>query len=175
MKNSIQLITKIITIFMLVLICLTLSCQQQDKEVITEAEVQIINDRLSEIWNKGKIEYVDQLYTPEIVRHDCGLPEDIVGLDALKNYFISNRTTFPDMIMTIDETIVKGNRIIWRWTITGTHTGPMGDIPPTAQKVKFSGVSIAHLVNGKIAEIWDFYNQAALLQQLGFTMVPSQH
>lgn len=174
MKETFWLLTKITSVITLIFLCFILSCQKQAEEALTEEEVKTLNGRISEIFNEGNVALVDELYTPEVVRHDCGLPEYIIGLDALKNYFTNNRTTFPDMNMTIEETIVKGDKIVWRWTITGTNTGSMGEIPPTGKKVRFSGVSIALLVEGKMAEIWDFYNQAALLQQLGFTITPPQ-
>lgn len=174
MKGYFRQFTQIATVVNLTFFCVSLGCQQQAKEAITEDEVKTLNGRISEIWNEGNLVLVDELYTPDIVRHDCGLPEDVVSLDALRNYFTSNRITFPDINMIIEETIVRGDKIVWRWRIMGTNTGPMGDMPPTGKKVQFSGVSIALLVNGKMVEIWDFYNQAVLLQQLGFTITPPQ-
>jgi len=61
-----------------------------------------------------------------------------------------------------------------RWTVTGTNTGPMGDLPPTGKKVRFSGVTIFRVVNGKFVEKWTYYNELTILRQLGYTITPPQ-
>jgi hypothetical protein len=71
----------------------------------------------------------------------------------------------------IDETIIKGDRIIALYTLTGTNTGP-GQWPPTGKKIEIKGVSIGRIVDGKFAEELVYYNFAALLTQLGFTITP---
>src|SRR5262249_6422230 len=44
-------------------------------------------------------------------------------------------TTFPDLIVRMDDLIVDGERAVYRWTATGTNTGPGG----TGNAVHFSG------------------------------------
>jgi len=153
------------------LLCFSFSCQQ-GTEGITEEEVQTFTDRVLEMWNEANITIVDEVYAPEIVRHDCGVPKDIVGLENAKNHLENFFNAFPDLNITVDETIVAGNKMAQRWTMTGTNTGNMGDMPPTGKNIRFSGVSIVHMVNGKAVEIWDFYNVLDMMQQLGFTLTP---
>jgi len=155
------------------LLFFTFGCQQGE-EGITEEESQAFTDRVLEMWNKANIAIVDEVYAPEIVRHDCGVPIDIVGLENAKNHLGNFFNAFPDLNITVDETIVAGNKMAQRWTMTGTNTGHMGDMPPTGKNVRFSGISIVHMVNGKAVEIWDFYNVLDMMQQLGFTLAPPQ-
>ena len=131
-----------------------------------------LNERILSIWNDGELALVDEICTPDCVRHDCGLPEDIEGLEAIKNFFGTYRAAFPNMNMSIDEAIVGSDKIVWLWTMKATNLGSMQGLPPTNQEVHLTGVSIARIVNGKMAEIWDYYNQATLFRQLGFTMTP---
>jgi predicted ester cyclase len=63
---------------------------------------------------------------------------------------------------------------VWGWTFTGTNTGPLRGLPPTVNKVKFSGVAIDRVVDGKIVEEWIYYNLLDLFQQLGFTITSPQ-
>jgi len=172
MKKSLLQVTMIIPVILL--LCFTFSCQQQVEEGITEEEAKAFIDRDLEIWNEGNLAVVDELYDPDIIRHCCAQPEDIVGLDAFKDYVTLLRVPFPDFNVTIDELIVKGDKIVIRWTITGTNTGPLGELPPTDKKMRVPGVRIVHLVNGKIAEDWGFFNQLDLYLQLGFTLTPAQ-
>ena len=167
MKKSLKIIPLVI------LLCFTLSCQQGE-DGLTEEEVQAFTDRVLEMWNETNLTISDRVYAPEIVRHDCGAPEDIVGIENINNYLKNFFTAFPDLHVTVDEMIVAGNKMAQRWTMTGTHTGYMGDMPPTGKNVRFSGVSIAYFVNGKAVEIWDFYNVLDMMQQLGFTLTAPQ-
>ena len=155
-----------------VIICLAVCCQQQVEQGITEGEADILNDRILAVWNEGDLALVDEICTPDCVRHDCGSPQDIMGLDAVKNFFGSLRSSFPDLNMTIDDTIIEDNKIVWMWALKGTNLGSLQGLPPTGKPVHLSGVSVAHLENGKMTEIWDYYNQAILLQQIGFTVAP---
>ncbi len=174
MNESVRLLTKISFILTLVLLGFSFSCQRQVQEGLTEEEVQAWTDSVLKIWNEANLNILDEVYVQELVRHDCGVPEDIVGLENIKNYLQNLFNAFPDLNVTVDETIVAGNKLVQRWTLSGTNTGPMGDMPPTGKNVKVSGVSVVHMVNGKAVEIWDFYNVLNMYQQLGFTLIPPQ-
>ena len=140
----------------------------------TEEEMKALTERNLEVWNEGNLVLVDELYTPDYVRHEVDISEDLAGADAFKELVTSVRTTYPDFNVTAEEIIVRDDRVVTRWTATGTNTGPMGDLSPTGKKVQFSGVSISRVVNGKLAEEWVFYNQTAMFLQLGFKLVPPE-
>jgi len=172
MKKSVQLLVNITFILNLVLLVIFINCQQQVQEGMTEEEVQVWTDRVLAMWNEPNLTIVDTVYASEFVRHDCGAPEDIVGLENVKNHLQNFFTAFPDLHITVDEIIMEGNKLVQKWTLTGTNTGSMAGMPPTGKKVQLLGVSIVHMVNGQAKEIWDYYNVLDMYQQLGFTLVP---
>jgi steroid delta-isomerase-like uncharacterized protein len=174
MNRSFHWLERFTAIVLLLMLCLTFRCQQQSKDAITRGELNALNERILQIWNEGNLALVDETYTPEAARYDAGWPHPIRGLDALKSHLQFYRSAFPDIEMTIQETIMEGDKIVWHWTLTGTNTGPMGEAPATGKQVRLSGISIGRIVDGKIAEVGDFYNQASLLLQLGFTLTPPQ-
>jgi predicted ester cyclase len=53
------------------------------------------------------------------------------------------------------------------WRFTGTHTGVFFGIPATGKKVDLIGCTITKMVNGKITEENDFFDNLEFLQQLG--------
>ena len=172
----------ILGISLTILFCLALSCQKQATEEtpagITEAEAQNIVEHMLEIYNQGNLALVDEIFAPEYVRHDSALPEDIQGLEAFKAYVTSLRTAYPDFTVSVDEQIIKGYKIISRWTVSGTNTGPlqspMGELPPTGKKMIIPGAEIVQIANGKITEEWLFYNQLSSYLQMGYTLAPPQ-
>ena len=144
------------------------SCQQKSDN---EKELKAHADANLEVWNTGNLSLFDEILSPEIVTHNADV-EDLIGIEAVKGWVTSTRTGFPDVNVTFDELIVKGEYFVWRWTFTGTHTGPFYDMPPTGKKVKISGAFIVHVVDGKEIESWQYYNQLAMLTQLGYTITP---
>jgi steroid delta-isomerase-like uncharacterized protein len=170
MKRLIRPLTKITLFSLLILLCLTFSCQQQVKEGLTEEEAKALVERDLEIYNEGNLTFVNEHIDPNYVEHDAALPEDIVGIDAFKERITNLRTNYPDLNCTVEELIVKDDRIVWRWVITGTNTGTTSDIPPTGKKTRIEGVGILRVANGKIVERLAYYNQATMLRQLGYTI-----
>jgi len=159
------------------LLCFTFSCQKGE-EGITEEEATAIGDVYVKSRNEGNLALLDEIYSSDVVVHDCSSPEDIIGLEALKGYYSYTHKAFPNLHAVLDETIVKGDRIILVWTFSGVNTGsfhtPLGDIHATGKKVKFSGVAIDRVDEGKIVEEWVYFNVLQVLQQLGFTITPPQ-
>ena len=158
---------KIQYVVLVILLSFVVSCQQAGINAQDEERTR----RVLEIWNTGNLELVDKVFSPDFVFHRVDMYEDIVGTDAFKEYMISLRTTYPDFNVTFDEQIKSGDTFADRWTVTATNTGP-GDFPPTGKKVKVSGASIVKVAEGKIVEEWLYFNQAAMLTQLGFTISP---
>ena len=160
------------------LFCFTFSCQEQAEEGITSEEASSSIQSSLAVFNEGNLTVVDELYDSNYVRHDSALPEDIVGLEAFKIYVTNLRTAYPDFKVTADEYFVKGDKIVLRWTVTATNTGPlqspMGELPPTNKKMSVPGVDIVKVVNGKITEDWVYYNQLSAFLQLGYTLTLPQ-
>jgi len=176
MKKSMLQFTMIIPLILL--LCFAFSCKKQVTEEapegITEEEAKALVERDLEIWNEGNLALADEIIAPDYVEHTADISEDIVGIDAFKEGVAYRRTNYPDFNCTIEELIVKNDKIVWRWIITGTNTGTTSDIPPTGKKMRLEGVGILRVVNGKIVERLIYYNEATQLRQLGYTITPPQ-
>ena len=146
------------------------SCQQKSD---TEEEMKAILDANQEVWNTGNVSLFNEIFSPEIVLHS-NESEDLIGIEANKEWVTSSRTGFPDFNVTFDKIIIKGEYGAVGWTATGTNTGPFLDLPPTGKKVKFSGAFITHSVDGKAIETWQHYDGSSLLTQLGYTITPPE-
>jgi len=134
---------------------------------MTEKE-RIIQQMVDEVWNKGNVNTLDEFYTQNFVNHDPANP-DITNLEKFKEWVLFNHKTFPDFHVTIEDTIIKGDKAVKRWKVTGTQKGEMmgGKIPPTGKQVTIEGTSIYRFEGDKIAEMWWSYDLLSMLQQLG--------
>jgi predicted ester cyclase len=63
------------------------------------------------------------------------------------------RVAFPDARWTIQELIAEGDRVVSRWTMTGTHAGPLFDLPATGHAVAWTGIDIVRVADGQVAEV----------------------
>jgi steroid delta-isomerase-like uncharacterized protein len=122
---------------------------------------------MDELWTKGNLAAVDQLYSENCVFHDLGNPEDIRGRDGIKQFARAYRTACPDLQCTIEEVVAEGDKVALRWVSRGTHKGDLMGIGPTGKKVTFRGIQMQRISNGKIEEEWAGFNTLGALQEIG--------
>ena len=70
--------------------------------------------------------------------------------------------------------VAEGDRVVVRWTAEGTHQGELLGIPPTGKRLRFSGISIYRLAEGKVAEVWEEFDRLGLMQHLGVILTPGE-
>ena len=130
-----------------------------------EANKAVARRWLDDFWSAGDLTIVDEIYAPNCVRHD---PEGaMVGQDAVRGFVAGIRAEFPDLHFTADDVIAEGDRVVVRYTATGTHA-------PTGRRITFPGMDILRIQEGKIVESWPGYDNRFIEKQLGATPQPGQ-
>jgi steroid delta-isomerase-like uncharacterized protein len=124
-----------------------------------------------EVWHKGNLDAVEDFIAADYVRHtNPGGFEggrDVRGVEDARKSVAAFRAAFPDIHFTNDDVLVDGDKVVARWTGTGTHRGVFRGIAPTGKQVKFIGINIYRLRDGKIVERWAVEDSVTLLRQLG--------
>lgn len=123
-------------------------------------------------WNRGDLAVVDELVTPDSVDYSTLHGEPEHGTESFKGIITMFRAAFPDIHLTIDDEIYAGDKVVHRWTLRGTHQGPLMGAPATGKKVAFTGTTIVQMKGGKIAARWSNLDMLGLLQQLGLAPAP---
>jgi len=118
--------------------------------------------------NRGDVSAADAVFAPDCIVHITGVAEPLRGVGPWKDLVAGLLRAFPDLRFTIEDQLVQGDRAAFRWRATGTHTGPLGAAPPTGKRVTFDGLILDLMVNGKVRERWEQWDQPLMLQQLGF-------
>jgi len=86
-----------------------------------------------------------------------------VGRTAITAVAQGFMTAFPDMVVSMDDLIVQGERAQFHWTLTGTNTGPCG----TGKRVRISGFEEWELgEDGLIARSLGHFDSAEYQRQL---------
>lgn len=126
----------------------------------------MICKKIEEFWNKGNPALLPELFDTNYVHFDPNNPE-VHDLESYTNWFSSIHAAFPDFQISINDTIVEGDKLVLRWTARGTHTGVYMGIPPSGQHITFTGLNVYSISDGKIAEAWFNYDAIGMMQQLG--------
>jgi len=101
-----------------------------------------------------------------------GTAPDTEGIDRLREAVHRFRGTFPDLHIEFDQLIGENDLVAARWTATGTHSGPLADVPATGTAVRWSGTDVYRLSDGRIAEWWRNDDFVELLHQVGRDLTP---
>jgi steroid delta-isomerase-like uncharacterized protein len=134
---------------------------------MSEGNKNVVRRLFEEVWNKGNLPVTDELFAPNYTHHDSSTPDLGRGPESEKKRATLYRTAFPDLRLTIEDIIAEGETVMARWSCRGTHKGDLSGIAPTGKQFTISGVSIARIANGKMAEGWVNWDALSLMQQLG--------
>jgi steroid delta-isomerase-like uncharacterized protein len=74
---------------------------------------------------------------------------------------------FPDLRMIEADSIKEGDKVAFRWLLSGTHAGEFMGVTATGKRVEAMGMDIVRLANGEIAEHWGEFDVMGLLRQIG--------
>ncbi len=171
----------LIVIYLALILSLMIGCQ--DKEAMAELEAfrtqakveeqnKVIVLRAHEAWSRGHIEAIKEIYSPDYVWHFAG--DGILSLDDLIEDIMREEKNYPDKIVSTKDLISKGNKVISRYIIRGTHKGNRGEIPADGKKVEMEGIVIDLIENGKIVETWEVADLLSLYEQLGMELKPKE-
>lgn len=138
--------------------------QSAQKEKIENDNVKFYSHVWEVAINEGRINILDTAYTSDVVLHT--VPE-IKGKDSAKAYYANYVTGFSNRQFIVKEIFAKGDKLVKYWEFKGTHSGPFFGIPATNKTVDVIGCTIATIVNGKITEEQDFFDNYEFLKQIG--------
>jgi steroid delta-isomerase-like uncharacterized protein len=115
-----------------------------------------------EVVNHGNMSTADAIFASEIQFH---YPLGVLsGADAVKDYIAAVRAAFPDIQFTVADLIAEGDRVAARWMFAGSQTGEFRGKAPTGQRVSVPGITVFHVVNGKIHEMWIAFDPARMIK-----------
>jgi steroid delta-isomerase-like uncharacterized protein len=143
---------------------------QSDEEKNTAAVKRFYD----EVMNKGNMKAVDELIADNYIEHyvpDPKLPANKAGLAQMMSMF---RTAFPDLQVTVEDIIAKGDKVWAYTTMRGTNKGEFMGMPATGKKIDVKGVDIVRFANGKAVEHRGVSDDLTMMQQLGVIPMPGQ-
>lgn len=82
------------------------------------------------------------------------------------------KTVFPDIKVHLEDTVAEGDKVVARWTATGTHKGDgkhalFGTVKPTGKPFRIMGITILRFKDGHVVETWGVTDELGVARQLG--------
>ena len=141
-----------------------------DNNMETEKNKAIAHRWNNEIWNKGNIDLIDELFADNFVSYYPSFPPS--DRESYKQWAIMEFAAFADIHCTIEDLVAEGDKVVIRWNWRGTHSkGKYMEIAPTGKQVTITGITILRIEGSKIVEEWGNSDELGKMQQLG--VVPS--
>ena len=134
---------------------------------MSEHNKAIVRRLFAELWNNGNLSVADEIFSPNYAHFDPSTPDFGRGPDSEKRRVALYRGAFPDLHVTIEEVIAEGETVMTRWSCRGTHKSDFNGLAPTGKHITITGVTVARVSNGKIAEGYVNWDALGLMQQLG--------
>ncbi|MCK0190162.1 ester cyclase [Arenibacter sp. F20364] len=135
-----------------------------------EKAIQATIDNVIKAWNSNDKELMYAHLATDIIRTDNG------NIMAKKqsdygDFMDIYHSAFPDFTVTLDKTVMVGNKAYLYWTCTGTNTGEFMGNAPTDKKIETHGFSVWMFdTEGKGAREDAFYDNLVVYEQLGYSM-----
>jgi predicted ester cyclase len=106
-----------------------------------------------EAWVKRNLAAVDEFMAPNYVEHQ-GLDGRLTSRNSLKQLLAMYYKAFLDMKSVLHDILAQGDRLAFRWSVSGTHLGDWVGIPPTGNHITATGIIIYRIAEGKAVEGW---------------------
>ncbi len=99
-----------------------------------------------------------ELYTPDYILHDPGLPALAPGPAGIRQFVEIVYTNWSKVKLSIDELVAEGDKVALAFTLIGVSN-------ETGKETVLQGLSMSRFVNGKIAEEWSVHDKLMRLQR----------
>jgi predicted ester cyclase len=133
-------------------------------------ENKSIISRVYELSTKKDLNALFEMYDPGYIEH---LRDGDQTLEQLKRGIPTMFAAFPDLTFIIEDMVAEGDKVAYRVTIAGTHTGgPIMGLAPSGKKIEMRNTSIKRIANGRLAESWGTLDTLSMMRQLG--LIPSR-
>jgi predicted ester cyclase len=119
------------------------------------AHKELARRALEQVCTGRALDEADRCYHPEFEDHVNAA--EFRGFEGIEQSVSMYRQMFDDLVVTVDDQIAEGDRVVSRWTMGGTHNG---------HRVSLSGITISRFADGRIREDWTSFDSGDLARQL---------
>jgi predicted ester cyclase len=112
----------------------------------------------------GISQAIREIATPDVKLVN---PDRVDDLDGAIARLAEVERAFPDAEVVLQDVIAEGNRLVVIVELSGTHRGPLRNIPPTNRPVRFSTAFVIYLRDGRAERFRMFPEFFSAMSQIG--------
>lgn len=113
---------------------------------------------------------LERIVATDYIQHNMLVPQGRQGLIDFIPFIFQ---AMPDARFILHDVFATTDRVVTRWSWTGTVTGaPFLGVAPSGQKLEFDVIDVWRVANGMLVEHWDQFDWPRALIQLGVTGLP---
>lgn len=127
-----------------------------------------------EFINSGDRTIGESIIAPDVIFYAPTSPEPLHGLEGYIAVLDMMRGAMPDVKWTVEETIAENDKVMIRFTMTGTQTRTFMGMPATGKPITITAMNIYQLRDGKIVREHGLPDLFSMLNQLGILPMPQQ-
>jgi steroid delta-isomerase-like uncharacterized protein len=133
-------------------------------EMSTEANKAVVRSFV-EAWNTKNLDRFDALMADDatLTVGSSTISCSPTATRAIAEHWIAG---FPDYRFDIVHLIAEGDMVAALMPFSGTHRGPVLDLPPTGRAVRVNEMVFFRIKDGKIVEAWEQWDEYSMRQQL---------
>ena len=122
--------------------------------------------------NEHDVDGIDHLFDKDFRHHfRASLPP---GLEGFKQVGRMMNGAFPDVVVTEEDLIADGDKVVERSSAVATHKGSLMGETPGHNRIHWTEIHIYRVQENKIREHWVEMAMMELLQQIGALPQPTQ-
>lgn len=126
----------------------------------------LVRRRFAE-FDRGNFDVFDELFAPDYVFHVPGTEEPL-NRTEIRDFYRALYAAIPDLRHTLIDQIADGDKVVTRWTASGTHSGaPLFGVAKSRKRLTLRGINIYRILGGLLAESHVSWDMLGLHQQLG--------
>jgi steroid delta-isomerase-like uncharacterized protein len=137
------------------------------RDLMSTDNIALGRSWFEQVWNQRNVDAADHLASSDCLGHGSTPGAAAATIPEFKVFAQGVLAAFPDIHISIDDTIAQGDRVVLRWHADGTHAAPYMGLAASNAKIAVRGTTILRIANGKIAEAWDNWDQYGFLTQIG--------
>lgn len=139
---------------------------EQDRDPIIRCNIDTVL-RFFEGTHSGNLDVIDETVDPDIVTHGFPGGFDPASRVEYRAFFETVERLWPDMSFDIETMVADEHHVAVRFTIEGTHSSDALGVPASGRRVRFAGMVLYRMKDGRIAETWLHPDNMAIMEQIG--------
>ncbi len=114
----------------------------------------------------GDLTGIEEIVADTFVDHHFP-PETPAGPKGVRQFFTEFvGSIFSDIRIEIDFLLAEGDKVDCHFVFNARHTGEGIGVAPRGNAIRLPAISTFQIAEGKLAEAWEIFDSASLMEQL---------